>query len=67
MVDISLQKYKWHSVETGVDNFGIFCLNEKRVEEGLDHKNVWMTTGKYFMDHRKHRYEQENVPKNKTT
>ena len=32
-------------------------LNEKHVEEGLDHKNLLEFTIKYHADHRKHRYE----------
>ena len=31
-------------------------LNEKHIE-GLDYKNLWVTTVKYLSGHRKHRYE----------
>ena len=37
-------------------------LNEKHIEEGLYHKNVWMTTVKHLSDHRKHRYELVEEP-----
>ena len=38
-------------------------LNEKHVGEGLDHKNLRVTTVKYFLDHGKHRYELVDEPK----
>ena len=32
-------------------------LNEKHIEEGIDHKNLQEVTTKYHSDHRNHRYE----------
>ena len=43
-------------VETIEDSDGILLLNEKTREEGLDHKNLRVTTIKYLSNHRKHRY-----------
>ena len=38
MVDINRKAYERNDTETIVDNAGILCLNEKHIEEGLDHK-----------------------------
>ena len=38
-------------------------LNEKHIDEGLDHKDLWEITIKYHSDHRKHRYELVEGPK----
>ena len=40
MVNISREKYERNGIETIVDNDGILWLNEKHIEEGLDHKNL---------------------------
>ena len=37
-------------------------LNEKRIEEGLDHKNLREITTKYNSNHRKHRYKLVEEP-----
>ena len=37
MVDISRKTYKRNGMQTIVDNDGILWLNEKHMEEGLDH------------------------------
>ena len=58
MADISRKTYERNSIATIVDNGGILWLNEKYIEEGLDHKNLREITIKYHSDHRKHRYEQ---------
>ena len=39
-------------------------LNEKHIEEELDHKNTQGITIKYNLDARKHRYELVDKPKN---
>ena len=39
MVDMSRKTYERNGIETIIDNDGIFWLNEKHIEEGLDHKN----------------------------
>ena len=57
MVDISRKTYGKNGIETIVDNDGILWLNEKHIEEGLDHKNLREITIKYHSDHRKHRYD----------
>ena len=38
-------------------------LNEKQIEEGLDHKDLREITTKYNSNHRKHRYELVEEPK----
>ena len=39
MVDISKKTYERNAVETIGDSDGILSLNEKHIEEGLDHKD----------------------------
>ena len=43
---------------------GILGLNEKHIEEELNHKNMREITIKYHSDNRKHRYEIIEEPKN---
>ena len=38
-------------------------LNEKHIQEGLDHKNLREITINYHLDHRKHGYELVTEPK----
>ena len=40
MVDLSRKTYERNGIETIVDNDRILWLNEKHIEEGLDHKNL---------------------------
>ena len=54
-------------VENGVDNYEILWLNEKHIKEGLDQKNLGEITIKYHSDHRKHKYEIIDEPKNNLT
>ena len=62
MVDISRKTYERNGIEAIVDNDRILWLNDKHIEEGLDHKNLQEITIKYHSDHRKHRYELETEP-----
>ena len=62
MVDVSRETYERNGVRNNSD--GILWLIEKHIEEGLDHRDLQMTTGKYLLDHRKHRYELADEPKN---
>ena len=64
MVDIGRKAYERNCVET-INNDGMLWLNDKNIEEGLHHKNLWEITTKYS-DHRKHKYEIVDQPK-KTT
>ena len=41
----------------------IMQLNEKHIEEGLDHKTLRETTKKYNSNHRKNRYGVVEEPK----
>ena len=52
---------KWYKVI--VDNDGILRLNEKHIEEGLNHKHLRQITKKYNSNHRKHRNELVEKPK----
>ena len=47
------------------NNDGIFWLNAKHIEEGLDHENLQEITTKYNSNHRKHIYELIEEPKKK--
>ena len=63
MVDISRKAYERNDIEKIVDNDGILWLNEKNIEEGLDHKNLREITTRYHSDNRKHRHELVEQPK----
>ena len=63
MVDINRKMYERNGAETIVDREGILWLNEKQIEEELDHKNMRVTKVKYLSDHRKHRHELVDAPK----
>ena len=56
MVNISRKTYERNGIETIVDNDGILWLNEKHIEERLNHKSLQEITTKYHADHRKHRH-----------
>ena len=62
-VDISRKRYEKNSIETKADSDGILWLNEKYIEEGLNHKNLRGITIKYRSDHRNYRYELMEEPK----
>ena len=47
MIDICRETYEGNVIETIVDNDGILLLNEKHIEEGLDHKKLQKLTIKY--------------------
>ena len=66
MVDISRETYVRNGIEAIVENDGILWLNKKHIEEGLNHKNLRQITTKYNLNHRKHRYELVEEPKNKS-
>ena len=50
MVDISRKTYERNGVETIVDSNGVLWLNEKHIQEELDHKNFRMATVKYHLN-----------------
>ena len=56
--------YERNGTETVVDNDGVLCINEKHMQEGLDHKSLQEITAKYNSNHRKDRYELAEEPKN---
>ena len=55
--------YERNGIETIADNDGIMWLNEKHLEEGLDHKKFLEITTKYHSDYTKHRYELVEEPR----
>ena len=55
MVDISRKNYERSGIEIIVYNDGMLWLNEKHIEEGLDHKNLREVTTKHNSNPRKHR------------
>ena len=63
IVDISRKTYGKNGIERIVDNDEMLRLNEKHIEEGLDHKHLREITTKYNSNHRKHRYELVEEPK----
>ena len=60
---ISRKTHKRNCIETIVNNDEILWLNEKHIEEGLDHKNVQQITTKHHSDPRKHWCERVEEPK----
>ena len=46
MVDISRKRYERNGIEARVFNDGILWLNEKHIEEGLDHKKFAKSSNK---------------------
>ena len=62
-IDISRKTYERNGIETIVDNDGVWWLNEKHIEKGLDHKNLREITTKYNSNHSKHRHELIEKPK----
>ena len=48
MIDISRERYERNGMEKIVDTDNILWLNEKYIEEGLDHKNLRETALKYL-------------------
>ena len=63
MADINGKTYEINGIETIIGNDGILWLNEKHIEEGLNHNNLREITIKYHSDHRKHRCELVEEPK----
>ena len=47
MIDKSRKTYERNGIETIADNDGILWLNEKLIEQGLNHENVREITAKY--------------------
>ena len=48
------QKNVWkNGTKIIADNDGILWSNEKQMEQGLAHKNLWEITTKYHLSHKK--------------
>ena len=57
--------YERNSIKIILNNDGVLWLNEKHIEEGLDHKKLREVSMKYHSDHKKHRFELVEELKNK--
>ena len=57
MVNITKETYENNNIEIIIDEFDKFLLNEKHVEQQLEHKNLRTVTSKYSEEYRKCRYE----------
>ena len=63
MVDIGKETYENNDIEVIVDGIGTLWLNEKHIEEKLDHKNLPVITNKYEPEYKKRRYVLVDKPK----
>ena len=63
MVDINKKTYENNDIEVIVDGIEMSWLNEKHIEEKLDHKNLPAITNKYDSVYKIHRYELVDKPK----
>ena len=63
MFNVDKETYENSDIEAIVDDIGMLWLNEKHIEEKLNHKNLPAITNKYDQVHKKHRYELVNEPK----
>ena len=52
--------YEGNGIETMIDKDWILWINEKHIEEGLDHKNFQEITIKYHSKHRQYRNKPDN-------
>ena len=50
MSDIKRKNVWKNGIEAIVDNNEVLWLNEKHIEEGSHHKNLWQITEKYYSD-----------------
>ena len=60
MIGIRREKFGRHDIETIADNDGIMWLNEKKIEECLDHQNLREFTLKHLSNHRNYRHKLDN-------
>ena len=62
MVNITKEMYKSNGIEIITDNLNTLWLNEKHVEQQLEHKNLREATNKYNKEYRKRKYELIDEP-----
>ena len=62
MSDITKEAFEDNSIEVKIDSVNTLWLNEKHIEEKLDHKNLPAITNKYNKIYKKHRYELVDEP-----
>ena len=63
MFNIDKETYKNNDIEAIIDSIGTLWLNEKKIEEKLDHKNIPAITNKYNQEYKKRKYELVNETK----
>ena len=64
MIGIRREKYERHDIEKIADNDGIMWLNEKQIEECLDHQHLREFTSKHLSNHRNYRHKLDNKSRN---
>ena len=57
MVNITKETYQNNGIEVIIDKFDILWLDEKHVEQQLEHKHLPAVTNKYHKKYKKCRYE----------
>ena len=62
MFNITKETLENNGIEVIVDSVNALWLNEKNIEEKLDHKNLPVVTNKYDKIYKKSRYELVNKP-----
>ena len=62
IVNITKEMYENNGLEVITNNLNTLWLNEKHVEQQLEHKNLRAVTNKYDKEYRKHKYELIDEP-----
>ena len=62
MLNITKETLENNGIEVIVDSVNALWLNEKNIEEKLDHKNLPVITNKYDKIYKKLKYELVNKP-----
>ena len=57
MVNITKEKYENNGIEVITDQFGQLWLNERHVQQQLEHQNLRVVTNNYDKEHKKSRFE----------
>ena len=63
MANTNRKTHERNGIESIAENDEILQLNEKYIEEGLNHKHLREITTKYHPGHKKHRYGLVGKPK----
>ena len=62
MFNITKETFENNDIEVIVDSVNALWLNEKHIEEQLEHKNLQVITNKYDKIYKKSRYELVDKP-----